>query len=144
MNDEWLVIDTPELKRLYAPMVPGDQYRENMIWHECLGVAPFNPSHNVEYRRLRSKAWLAVKDVPPQIPCWMADAHGYIRHCGKDHDNAGAWNLSWTHWQPAPKYPPPPQEDWQSDYEKWRDRTEACFPKYAKDAFKAGWEARGK
>lgn len=116
-DSDYIVIDTPELKALFAPKQATDEIEWNgsQIWEKVCNEEEFSQDRKAHYRRLRSRAWLKIADKPVQFPCWAHNEAVYSRpvYCDKELPYHGTWTI----WQPAPAAPDPPSD---SDIDGWK------------------------
>lgn len=105
-NDpDYVLINTPELKRLYAPKQATDEFL-NGQWMPV----PDNETgfQHWEYRRPRHLAWLEIAKVPVQYPAWILLGNGERFYADDPNDLSAKCAKSW---QPAPSAPKPPVDD---------------------------------
>lgn len=115
-DSDYIIIDTPELKAMFAPKQATDEVNHNNEgWHGVTDDREWSTWTASHYRRLRSRAWLPAKGKTypwDDAPLWLLHNNGSRRWVER-------WRIgmqgNFTHWQPAPSAPEPPtnpDEDW--------------------------------
>lgn len=149
-DSDYIIIDTPELKALFAPKQATDEYlSSDNIWlpvydDKLFGRESIHMGNKLSYRRLRSRAWLAIEtSVGASHPChwnalWLLHKDGTRRWAAKWSDGMID---NFTHWQPADAAPDPPSLD-EEAFEKALKETKQ-LDSYGtwKDAFRKGFFA---
>lgn len=138
MKDSDYIIITPELQALFAPRQNSDEVLQHSgAWMVPGGQNPIFIDE-LTYRRLRSRAWLPIKDKPVQYPCWfcnrLADDESVV-YASNAMDFQNYLSL-FTDWQPAPSAPEPPTNPDEEAFLKWIDKTA-----YGTHQFKDCWQA---